>query len=111
MSHSIPFHHSTETERSKVPQFHSIPAAAPERGGGMERGTTRNRGVTLRWTRARERALRYASGKLGECLPPPSVAAPLLAAGYVVEDRGEQASRKYRLTAAGEHLLASWGAS
>lgn len=76
----------------------------------MERGTTR-KGVALRWTQAREAALRYASGEFGVCLPPPSVAQPLLAAGYVVEDRSEEASRKYRLSPAGERLLASWRVS
>lgn len=76
----------------------------------MARGTP-PKGVALRWTRARERALRYAAGELGVCLPPPSVAQPLLAAGYVVEDRSEEASRKFRLTPAGERLLASWRVS
>lgn len=110
MTHSIPFHGSNGTEpRSLVSGCRSIPHT-PE-GCGTEPGTTRNRGVELRWTRAREAALRYASGAFGVFLPPPSVAQPLLAAGFVVEDRSEEAGRKYRLTPAGERLLAAWRGS
>lgn len=104
---TIPSHHPTGMGQPYSSSRSSHPTH-PLRGGD---GTGRKGrpGVQIRRTAARQNALAYAAGEKNTQLPPTCVSGPLLVAGYLVPDHRE-GERAFRLTAAGERLLADWRA-